>query len=222
MVVLESLKKEFLNLLDRDLEFRYAVAGYLGLSEILKKLDLLAEEQVKLREEQTKILTEITRIWTEITKIWTEIARLREDFNRAFKQLDSRLSRVERTLEKITLEIEDEARIMIKYRLKNIGCEIDVFPIILPDLEINIYGASDELCIIGEASVRASSSIIDEINRNIDKMRNLYPNMLRPKIIKVVYTSLAMPDLIERAEKEGIWVLKATGDIVKPKDLPLN
>lgn len=37
--------KEFLELLDEDIEFRYAVAGYLGLSE----------EQVKLREEQIKI-----------------------------------------------------------------------------------------------------------------------------------------------------------------------
>lgn len=151
-----------------------------------------------------------------------EIARLREDFNRAFRQLDFRLSGVERTLEKITLDLEDEARIVIKHRFKNVGFEMDIIPLILPDVEINFYGASNELCIIGEASVRASSSIIDEINRNIEKMRSLYPDRLREKIIRVVYTSLAMPDLIERTEKEDVWVLKATGDIVKPKDLPLN
>lgn len=51
MVVLESLKREFLNLLDKDLEFRYTVAGYLGLSEILRKIDSLVEEQVRLKEE---------------------------------------------------------------------------------------------------------------------------------------------------------------------------
>ncbi|MEM2702949.1 MAG: hypothetical protein QXR45_07290, partial [Candidatus Bathyarchaeia archaeon] len=61
---------------------------------------------------------------------------------------------------------------------------------------------------------------IDEINRNVERLRSLYPDRLRPKIIRVVYTSLAMPDLVQRAEKEGIWVLKATGDIVKPRDLP--
>ncbi|MEM3833392.1 MAG: hypothetical protein QW128_07385 [Thermoprotei archaeon] len=32
-----NLKKEFLSLLEKDVEFRYTVAGYLGLSEILKK-----------------------------------------------------------------------------------------------------------------------------------------------------------------------------------------
>ena len=69
---METLKKKILGLLDKDVEFRYAVAGYLGLSEILKKLDTLAEEQVRLREEQTKI-------WMEITKIWEEIKIIREE-----------------------------------------------------------------------------------------------------------------------------------------------
>lgn len=81
---------------------------------------------------------------------------------------------------------------------------MDIILLILPDVEINFYGASNELCIIGEASVRASSSIIDEINRNIEKMRSLYPDRFREKIIMVVYTSLAMPDLIERTEKEDV------------------
>ncbi|MEM2491313.1 MAG: hypothetical protein QXG96_03880, partial [Candidatus Bathyarchaeia archaeon] len=58
-----SLKKEILELLDKDLEFRYAIAGYLGLSEILKRLDALAEEQVRLRQEQAGIGEETRRIW---------------------------------------------------------------------------------------------------------------------------------------------------------------
>jgi len=41
---MESLKEEILEFLDKDREFRYAVAGYIGLSEILKRLDNLAEE----------------------------------------------------------------------------------------------------------------------------------------------------------------------------------
>ncbi|MCX8169446.1 MAG: hypothetical protein N3E39_04525, partial [Candidatus Methanomethylicia archaeon] len=68
------MKKEFLELLDRDIEFRYAIAGYLGLSEILKRLDILAEEQVKLREEQMKI--------------WMELVKLREDMVRGFERYD--------------------------------------------------------------------------------------------------------------------------------------
>ncbi|MEM1514649.1 MAG: hypothetical protein QXH24_01125 [Candidatus Bathyarchaeia archaeon] len=287
---MESLKREFLELLDRDVEFRYAVAGYLGLSEILKRLDKLigeqtklAEEQIRLREEQTKIWIEIkalreeqAKIWNEIralreeqTKIWEEIrrlgeeqirlredmiagfkrhdeilekhaqeitrlredmiasfkrhdeelAKLREDFNKMYRQMDARLSRVERTLEKITVDIEDEARIILKHRLREMGYEIDVGSLILPGLEINLYGASNDLCVIGEASVRASSNIIDEISQKIELLRNLYPDKLRPRIIRVVYTSLPLPDLIERAKKEDTWILKATGDIFKPRNL---
>ncbi|MCX8176222.1 MAG: hypothetical protein N3E48_03190 [Candidatus Bathyarchaeota archaeon] len=205
---MDSLKKEFLGLLDKDLEFRYAVAGYLGLSEILKRLEKLEEGQ--------------TKIWGEIAKTWEEIARLREDFNRAFEHLNSRLSRVERSIEKISLDIEEEARIVVKYRLREIGYNIDVTSLILPELEINLYGTSNDICIVGEVSVRASLGVIDKINRRINELRSLYPDRLRPKIIKVVYTNLALPDLIEKAEKEGVWVLKATGDIVKPRNLLLK
>jgi arginine/lysine/ornithine decarboxylase len=95
-----SLKREFLELLEKDLEFRYAVAGYLGLSEVLKRLDAIAEEQVRLREEQTKIWMEMvavkeeqknlreeqvslrmeqTKIWSEIVAIKEEQVRLREE-----------------------------------------------------------------------------------------------------------------------------------------------
>ncbi len=43
-----ELKSEILRLLKEDEEFRYAVAGYLGLSEVLRRLDSLIKEQVKI------------------------------------------------------------------------------------------------------------------------------------------------------------------------------
>ncbi|MEM1556469.1 MAG: hypothetical protein QXG68_03860 [Candidatus Bathyarchaeia archaeon] len=99
------------------------------------------------------------------------------------------------------------------------GYEVEIGPLILPEAEINIYGTSNEIYIIGEASIRAPANIIDKINSSLEKLRTLYPDKLRPKILKVIYTSLAMPDLIERVKKEGIWILKAIGNIVKPKSL---
>ncbi|MEM2922704.1 MAG: hypothetical protein QXF26_10375 [Candidatus Bathyarchaeia archaeon] len=232
-VALESLKRELLELLERDVEFRYAVAGYLGLSEVLKRLDVLAEEQVKLREEQSRIWEEIRafreeqvklredmvagfrRHEEEMAKLREDLNSLREDFNRVFRQVDARLSRVERTLEKITLDIEEEARTVIGYRLREMGFEVDVGSLILPEVELNIYGVSGDLCVVGEASVRASANVIDRIDRGVERLRSLYPERLGPRVVRVVYTSLATPDLVERAEREGVWVLKATGDIVR-------
>jgi len=79
-MTLESMKRKFLELLEKDVEFRYSVAGYLGLSEILKKLDRSIEEQ--------------TKIWTEISKTWEEIKKLREDMIAGFKRHDEEIAKL--------------------------------------------------------------------------------------------------------------------------------
>jgi len=63
-----ELKKIFLELLEKDIEFRYTVAGYLGFLEILKKLDYLIEEN---------------------KKIWEEIRELRKNYINMRKDLDA-------------------------------------------------------------------------------------------------------------------------------------
>jgi uncharacterized protein YoxC len=246
------LKRQFLELLEKDKEFRLAVAGYLGLSETLMRLEsveksikeLLEEvkglregqnklwesvnrlwEEVKaLREDQNKLWENTNRLWENVNKLWEEVRALREGQNRLWEEvramrveMNVRLERVERTLEKLTLEIEEEARTVVKHRLREMGYEVDVAPLILPEVEVNIYGVSDDLCVIGEARVRASSGMIDEIDKKIQVLKRLYPDKLRPKVLRVVYATLALPDLITRAEREGVWVLRAVGDVVKPK-----
>jgi uncharacterized protein YoxC len=89
-----------LELLDKDKEFRLAVAGYLGLSETLKRLDSVEEsikellEEVKglrggqdrLWENQNRLLEEIralregqNKLWENVNKLWEEVKALRED-----------------------------------------------------------------------------------------------------------------------------------------------
>jgi hypothetical protein len=61
------LKKRFLELLEKDPEFRYAVAGYIGLHEVLKRLDEHGkaikelQEAVKGLQEAVKGLQEAVR-----------------------------------------------------------------------------------------------------------------------------------------------------------------
>jgi hypothetical protein len=215
----ESLKREFLELLDKDLEFRYAVAGYLGLSEILKRLDTIAEEQKNLREEQTKIWMEIASIREEQKSLREEQIKLREDFNRAFESLNLRLSRVERTLEKLTIDVEDEAKSFLKHRLRELGLSVELTSLILPDLELNIYGVSGDVCVIGEATVRAGVSILEDLMGKFEKLKRNHPDMLRRKIILVIYASLPTAELIEEAKKRGVWLLKATEEFHKPEKL---
>jgi len=221
------LKRQFLELLEKDLEFRYAVAGYLGLSELLKRLDSIEEGIKKLWENQNKLWENVNRLWEEVkalregqNKLWENVNRLWEEvkaINVRVGRIERRVTRVERTLEKLTLDVEDEARIVVKSRLREMGYEVEVTSLTLPEVEVNLYGASGDLCVIGEAKIRASSNAIDELNKKIELLKRFYPDKLRPKVLRAVYVSLAMPDLVERAEREGVWVLKATGDVVKPR-----
>ncbi len=215
-----KLKEEMLKLLETDIEFRYAIAGYIGLSENLKRLDRHEEELIKLREEQMRMNEELKNLRIEQMRMNMESIRLREDFNKMLERInimDKRLSRVERTLEKLTLDIEDEARTIIEYKFKNAGIRVKIGSLIIPGvLELNIYGVSDDLCILGEATVRASENIVDELLNKVNILKEKYPQYLRSKVILVIYTSPEMPGLIEKAKKHNIWILKAIEDIYKP------
>jgi predicted nucleic acid-binding Zn-ribbon protein len=93
------LRRQFLKLLDEDKEFRYTVAGYLGLGEILKRLDSIEEnirkiwEEIRgLREGQEKLWKAQNRLWEEVKalregqeKLWEEVKLLREGQNKLWE-----------------------------------------------------------------------------------------------------------------------------------------
>jgi SMC interacting uncharacterized protein involved in chromosome segregation len=274
---MQELKEKFLELLDKDKEFRYAVAGYLGIAETLRRLDYLEEiqrkilEEIKaLRENQEKLWENQNKMWEEIKnlrenqeklweeikairedqrKIWEEIKAIREDQNKMWEEikklweevreirLEMRIMHAEQermmvtieklskeqeqiriTLERLTLSVEEEARDVIRYRLKNeLGIEISLDRIFIDDKEVNIYGVSDEVCVIGEASVRLGTGLVEELERLIDKIRKEKPELLRPKLIKVIYADYSVPKAIELASNCNIWVLNWEGDITSRK-----
>jgi uncharacterized protein YoxC len=102
------LRRQFLKLLDEDKEFRYTVAGYLGLGEILKRLDSIEEnirkiwEEIRgLREGQEKLWEGQNRLWEEVkalregqeklwdgqNKLWEEVKQLREGQNKLWEEV---------------------------------------------------------------------------------------------------------------------------------------
>ncbi|MEM3462921.1 MAG: hypothetical protein QXJ15_04565 [Candidatus Bathyarchaeia archaeon] len=81
------MRREMLELLDKDLEFRYAVAGYLGMSEIIKRLDALEEGQRKLWEGQNKLWEEVRALREGQNKLWEEVRALREGQNKLWEEV---------------------------------------------------------------------------------------------------------------------------------------
>jgi hypothetical protein len=77
-MALKDLKSRILKLLREDEEFRYAVAGLIGLEEVLKRLDRHEAELIKLREDMNRLIEGMNR--------------LREDMNRGFELMERRIS----------------------------------------------------------------------------------------------------------------------------------
>ena len=78
-VELWELKTKILKLLKEDEEFRYTVAGLIGLEEFLRKLD---EQGAKIAE----LLEEIRELREDQKRLWEEVRKLRKDFNEMLRE----------------------------------------------------------------------------------------------------------------------------------------
>jgi hypothetical protein len=211
---MNKLKEEFLKLLDKDIEFRYTVAGYLGLSEILKRLDRLEEGQNKLFEGQNKLFEGQRKIWENIEKLWENQNKLLEEV----RNLRITQARLAATLDRLTITIEEEGLDVIEKRLKDeLGLDIKLNRIFVNEKEINIYGSFADICVIGEATVRLGKRLIEELEEKIKFLKEIKPELVKPKIIKVIYTDYATPEAIDLAKEYGIWVLNWKRDFTSRK-----
>jgi len=87
----ETLSREeklrILKALEEDLEFRYAVAGLIGISEILRRLDRFEEGQNKLWENQRRLWEAQNKLWENQNKLWEEVKSLREGQNKLWEEI---------------------------------------------------------------------------------------------------------------------------------------
>ncbi|AJB41854.1 hypothetical protein TCARB_0802 [Thermofilum adornatum 1505] len=178
-----KLKEEILDLLERDKEFRYAVAGYLGISEVLKRLDGLEENMLRLWEE-------VRALRKGQEKLWREVKRIRV------------------TTDGLALSLEEEARSFIAHRLKQeLGIDVKLDRVFVDSEEIDIYGATGEICMIGEATTRLGPKRVQRLIRRIELIKQGRLELLRKKIIKAIYTYVAVPQALEVAINNKVWVL---------------
>jgi len=106
-------KRRFLRSLDEDIEFRYAVAGYLGISEILKRLDSLEGNMLKLWEEVRSLREGQNKLWEEVKSLREGQDKLREGFEKLSMRVEVTMGSMGRRwgedLERMVLEIFKEA-----------------------------------------------------------------------------------------------------------------
>jgi len=110
-----NVKKEVLKLLKEDEEFRYAVAGFLGLETILNELRSLREdfnkyvmleerrweENSRRWEENSKRWEENWRRWEESSRRWEENSKRWEENNRRWEEAYKRFEAIENELKRL-------------------------------------------------------------------------------------------------------------------------
>ena len=89
------MRKAFIKLLKEDEEFRYMVAGLIGLEEILKRLDKNEQELIRLREDMVE---GFKRHDEEIAKLREDMNKLREDMVEGFKRHDEEIAKLRKDM----------------------------------------------------------------------------------------------------------------------------
>jgi predicted nuclease with TOPRIM domain len=98
---LARLKRQFLELLEKDKEFRHAVVGMLKFNRILRRLEKHDGKFEKLLESLNRHEAELVKLREDFNKIGLEIAKLREDMMLGFKRHDEELARLREDFNKL-------------------------------------------------------------------------------------------------------------------------
>jgi len=240
-------------LLKEDEEFRYAVAGLIGLSEILKEmrehdrkfneiLKVLKDHSARLEEHDRKFnrieakLLEHDKKFNEILKVLEEHSARLEEHDRKFNEILARLEEhdkkfnsimneireIRRYMDRMAISLEEEAREVIRYKLRSMGLDVELRQLMLPDLEVNLYGVKDDIFIIGEVVTRAGLAVVERVDKILERLIKDYPSYTRRKVLKVIYTLWITPESVEEARRRNIWVVKALEELTKPKIIEVS
>jgi len=215
----EKLRREFIELLEKDVEFRYTVAGFLGLSEILKRLDRLEEGQNRLWENQNRLWEEVRslredqkRLLEGQAKLWEEVKSLREGQNRlwvTYERMSKYMVSGFRDLKaSLGVAFEDHAASFLEIMLEEMGypeatVERKVLVYDGEIVEVNLF--CEKPLVVGEATVSVKG--VEEAEVEIEKLL---------KRVRVVEEKYGKPEMIilsvARPTVEAAKVLKALAE----------
>jgi predicted nuclease with TOPRIM domain len=220
----EKLKREFIELLEKDVEFRYTVAGYLGLSEILKRLDrheshilevlkrldrleenqeklweevrALREEQRKLWEGQNKLWEGQNKLWEGQSKLWEEYRRLRDYVKAGFRELGRVLG----------ITFEAHAASFLEVLLEELGypdARVEKKYLVSDGevVEINVF--CERPLVVGEVTthVATKDGARAEIEKLLSRVRLVEERYGRRVMLAVLVVSTATPEAHEELRR---------------------
>jgi len=176
-----ALKRQLLKLLEEDEEFRLAVAGLLGLREILEELRKLREDFNTLVKEQAKRWEENERRWRENEKRWEENEKRWEENERKWQENFRRWEEADKKFKWIMAalgEIRDSLGGAFEYYTANVVKALLAERGIICGIRVNVtlpvdgYREVDIFCpdplVVGEATT--SLKTVEEAEREVEKL----------------------------------------------------
>ena len=134
------------------------------------------------------------------------MSKLEEGFN----ELKERVDKLDRTMERITAALEDEANDVVTYYLRQRGINIETSRIHLDSVyEFDIYGTNGQLTIIGEAKTRLSKKMVEEVVARVRNAMSAFPDKFPGKVIIVIYSVRVDPETVEEARRQGVWLFES-------------
>jgi len=209
---LVELKQEFLKLLKEDEEFRLAVAGLLGYSEILKRLDRHEEEMrriwesiEKLRQDFLTFVKEQEKRWEENNKRWEENSRRWEEAYKRFEAIERRLSRVELSLgalTEVTLTryVWEDLKEEIRFKGEEVITRLR--SVIVDGFEVDMIVETNKNVYVVEVKVKPTIDDLRDLMKKLEVVRRRYGK----QVIPILAGTLIGEDIKVLARSEGVEV----------------
>jgi len=117
------------------------------------------------------------------------------------------------TLERLTLTIEEEARSVVRHRVRErLNVDVELDRIFVDSMEVNTYGAASDLCVVGEATVRLGPTLVSELLSRIEAIKRNRPSQEEDR--QGDLRGLRDPRSPGSREKKAkVWVLKWDEDL---------
>ena len=199
-------KNELLKMLREDEEFRYAVAGLIGVEDIKSSLDRLIQSVNRLSQSQEKLTHEVDRL-AELH------AKLEERVDKLAIAVENLSREVGRLSETVGFGLEDIARVVVPgyiFRHENIsidGLERRFFVVDGEEVEVNLYGVGvregRRIVIVGECKSRIYGRDVEEFHKVCEKVRKV----VKDELYAFMFGYLIHPSAEDMAKKVGIKVI---------------
>ena len=202
----EKLKREFIELLETDKEFRYTVAGYLGLSEVLRRMDRMEERMLALEER-------MLRVEENQERLWEAVKRLEEGQNRLWRYVKSGFRELR---EMLGVTFEATARAFIDVLLDEMGypeASVSVKHFAVDGEVVEVDAFCEDPLVVGEItnyikSRNEAESEVEKLRSRVSLVEGRYGRRVMLAVLVVATASEEVSSYLrEVAGRNGILVV---------------